>query len=122
MSFIWATRGRSWGFTFLETAGLDDPLPEYERVTSALASSAGVARVGEAVAVKFRDPEGRRDRSGRPIPHGFVLYDDLARQVGDLDDARRVIWPLVAARYALLWDVADPASAHPDGYPSSGDV
>lgn len=109
MTFIWATRGKSWGFTFLEKAGRGDPLNEYERMTSHIREAAsGCVRVGEAVAVKFRDPEGRRDRSGRPIPHTFVLYEDLARQVGSVEDALRLVWPLVAERYAAVWDLSTP--------------
>ena len=30
MRFIWATRGRDWGFKFLRDGGFSDPLPIYE--------------------------------------------------------------------------------------------
>lgn len=112
MTFIWATRGRTWGFTFLESGGLKDPLLAYERVISALDGvSAGCVRVGDAVALKFRDPEGRRDRSGRPIPHKFVLYGELAARVETVDDGMREVWPLVAEEYARVWELPKPPPA-----------
>lgn len=108
MRFIWATRGRTWGFTFLATAGMQDPLVAYERVTSSLeGASRGIVRAGDVVALKFRDPDGRLDRSGRPIPHTFVLYDELAVRVGTVEDGIREVWPLVADEYARVWDLSE---------------
>ena len=34
VGFIWATRGRTWGFRFLRTGGLQDPLGTYEAIFS----------------------------------------------------------------------------------------
>lgn len=108
MSFIWATRGRTWGFTFLATGGLPDPLLPYEQAMSALDGLPhGCARFEDAVALKFEDPEGRRDRSGRIIPHCFVLYDTTARRVTTVEDGLREVWPLVAAKYDSVWDEAE---------------
>lgn len=112
MSFIWATRGRTWGFTFLSTAGQRDPLPEYERAMVGLdGARRGCVSTGDAVALKFEDPERRRDRAGRVIPHGFVLYGELAERVATVEDGLREVWPLVSARYESVWDAeqAPPA-------------
>ena len=39
--FIWATRGRTWGFRFLRRGGLEDPLGVYEATFSRGRGSAG---------------------------------------------------------------------------------
>lgn len=63
----------------------------------------GCARAGDAVALRFVDPEGRKDRSGRPIVHGFVLNGELSKKVSSIEDGLREVWPLVEDRYAELW-------------------
>ena len=109
MSLIWATRGRTWGFRLLRRGGLSDPLPSYEAALAELAGQPeGLARVGDRVALRFADPEGRTDRSGRVIPHDFVLFGDLAARVRSVPDGIAEVWPLVAAEYARVWDLATP--------------
>lgn len=105
MSMIWATRGRTWGFRFLRKGGLDDPLPLYEAASAGLDGlPEGVARVGDRVALRFPDPAGRTDRSGRVIPHDFVLMGDLAARVHSVADGVQEVWPLVADEYAQVWE------------------
>lgn len=112
MSLIWATRGRSWGFRFIHTAGLRDPLPAYESAFAGLDDSPEVFRAGaEAVALRFPDPQGRQDRAGRVIPHEFVVFRPLADEIHTLEDGRRVVWRLVEAEYAQTWDQAAPPAA-----------
>jgi hypothetical protein len=109
--FIWATRGRTWGFRFLRRAGLDDPLRLYESAFSALADeSEGWVRNATTVALRFRDPDGRRDQSGRVIAHDFVLLGERAQGIDSLDAGRRRIWPIVAPEFAVIWDLKDPSS------------
>lgn len=108
---IWATRGRSWGFRFLLDGGLSDPLPEYERVFAELDdATASWHRTGRTVAVRFPDPMTRRDASGRLIPHEFVVFGDLANDVASVEDALRLVWPLVKDAYARVWDADAPPS------------
>lgn len=106
---IWATRGRSWGFRFLLDGGFADPLPEYERAFDGIseASKAWSLR-HDVVAVRFTDPLTRRDASGRVIPHEFAIYGRLADQIGSVDDAIRLVWPLVDDVYGRLWDRDSP--------------
>lgn len=108
---IWATRGRSWGFRFLLNAGLPDPLSEYERAFQDLEDgpNAWRERAGR-VALRLADPLGRKDASGRAIPHDFVIIGDLANSVSSTEDGMREVWPLVASAYAGVWDAADPPS------------
>lgn len=103
---IWATRGRSWGFRFLLGGGEQDPLPTYERAFagSDSGSSSVYQRSDGAVALRFVDPFGRRDASGRVIPHEFVVPEDLAATIDSVDGGRELVWPLVADAYAEVWD------------------
>lgn len=106
---IWATRGHSWGFRFLLDAGLDDPLPRYQEAFADLADSSTVWRRDRGVvALRLIDPEGRRDLAGRPIPHEFVVFDELADQVDSTTDGLTLVWPRVAAAYAQVWNAVDP--------------
>lgn len=109
MSLLWATRGRTWGFRFLRKGGLRDPLVSYEAAFADLEGQPeGVARVGDRVALRFADPEGRTDRSGRVIPHDFVLSGDLAVRVRSVAEGIAEVWPLVAEEYARVWDLPTP--------------
>ncbi|PXW33693.1 UNVERIFIED_CONTAM: hypothetical protein DES50_102316 [Williamsia faeni] len=102
---IWATRGRKWGFRFLLDAGLGDPLPEYERAFAELADEpAAWRRNGHVVAVRFPDPEGRRDAAGRVIPHEFVVFGDGADVVNSVYDGEQHLWPLVEQSFEHVWD------------------
>lgn len=103
---IWLTRGRSWGFRFLLDGGLPDPLPEYERVFERVDQDEPAAcdRVADAVALRFPDPQGRRDASGRVIPHDFVVPDNLGLAIESVDDGISSVWPLVAEDYGRIWD------------------
>jgi len=109
MNIIWATRGRTWGFRFLRKGGWGDPLPEYESAFADLEGQReGIARRGDRVALRFTDPEGRTDRSGRVIPHDFVLAGDRAARVHTVAEGIADVWPLVAEEYARVWDQATP--------------
>jgi hypothetical protein len=109
---IWATRGRSWGFRFLLDAGLPDPLPDYERAFADLDEGPTAwRREAGCVALRIPDPLGRRDTAGRVIPHEFVIFGVLADSVESVGDGVRVVWPLVAAAYAGVWNADDPPAA-----------
>lgn len=56
-----------------------------------------------AIALRFLDPLDRRDRSGRPIPHEFVLTGPDAADVQTVEDGIQKIWPLVAEYYDRVW-------------------
>ena len=108
---IWATRGRSWGFRFVLDAGLSDPLPDYERAFGDL-RDAPTALLKEAgrVALRFPDPSGRRDSSGRIIPHEVIVFGDLGLAIDSVESGVREIWPLVADTYSRFWDAERPPS------------
>jgi hypothetical protein len=108
---IWATRGRFWGFRFLLKGGLTDPLPAYERSFAGDDDEpARWRRAAGTVALRFPDPLGRRDASGRVIPHEFVVLGDQGDEIESVEDGLTHIWPLVAEAYARVWDAERPPS------------
>ena len=111
MSIIWATRGRDWGFKFLEDGGIPDPLPAYLQAFDGQETKREFCNVGTSgTALRFEDPLGRQDRSGRTIIHDFLLTDEMAQGVRSVEDGVQVIWPLVEEKYAKVWD-------HPEDSP-----
>ena len=108
---IWATRGRSWGFRFLLKGGLSDPLQVYERsFAGSQYEPMTCHRVAGLVALRFPDPLGRRDASGRLIPHEFVVAGDMADRIESVEDGLHQVWPLVAEAYARVWEAERPPS------------
>ena len=55
------------------------------------------------MAVRFQDPEGRKDRSGRVIPHDLVVYGDFAADIHSVDDTLRLVWPQIAPVFDRVW-------------------
>lgn len=112
MNFIWATRGRTWGYRFLRSRGLEDPLPVYDDAFSGIENELEVCRrLGNKVALRFPDPMGRKDAAGRVIPHEFVAFGSLAEGVESVEDGLRLVWPLVADEFARIWEWPNPPSA-----------
>lgn len=113
MSLIWATRGRTWGFRFVRHARLADPLPVYETAFSGIETSPEVfRRLDNIVAVRLRDPESRKDQSGRIIFHDFVLEGTASSAVDSTQDARENIWPLVVDEYDRIYGSPTPPRSH----------
>lgn len=113
MRLVWATRGRTWGFRFVDHGGLAEPLDVYEDLFGRFDGEREVlCRSGDRVAVRFADPEGRTDAAGRVIPHDFVVLGprQVVDEIDSVDAGRRIIWPEVADRYDLLWNESDPAT------------
>lgn len=110
---IWATRGHSWGFRFLLTAGLRDPLPTYEHGFAGLGEDPdGFRWTGDTIALRFPDPLGRRDAAGRSIPHDLLLLGVRPNDgIESPEDCQRRLWALIAHDYARVYDLPQaPAS------------
>lgn len=94
-----ATRGRNKGFSFYDKGGLTEPLREYTSVFGENSEGGDLfKRVGEnneKVGIRFMDPEGRKDRAGRVIPHEVILPAPLAKDVKTLDEAIAKVWPMI---------------------------
>ncbi len=111
-TFIWATRGRTWGFRFLRTGGLTDPLGEYERTFSKIGDQPeDWGRVDDKVALRFLDPKKRQDAAGRVIPHEFVLLGRWADAISSLEDGRQLIWERIADEYEDAYERTEPPAA-----------
>ncbi len=111
--FIWATRGRTWGFRFLRDGGFADPLAEYEASFSPIADEhQGWRRSAGRVAVRFPDPEQRRDAAGRVIPHDVVVMGAWSDQIDSLERGIELIWPLISDEFGRIWDQRDPPRPH----------
>lgn len=109
--FIWATRGRTWGFRFLRRGGFEDPLRVYEDAFSDIGDQPEAwRRVADKVVLRFPDPDGRQDAAGRVIPHDFVLLGSWADGINSLEDGRQRIWHEVADEFRLVWDKPGPPS------------
>lgn len=110
MRLIWATRGRTWGFRFLRTAGLRNPLEVYEEAfTGSDGAPFAFAQRAETLAIRFPDPRQRQDRAGRIIPHEFVVLAPDHLRFSDCASARAELWHEVEAEYASIWD--EPTSS-----------
>ncbi len=109
---IWATRGKTWGFRFVRRDGANDPLEIYDQVFADVPDlPEAFVRVDNRVALRFLDPEGRRDVSGRQIPHEFVLIGSWAVGVDSLRDGIDLVWPLVSDEYTRIWSLPDAGQA-----------
>ena len=108
MKLIWATRGKAWGFRFLERGGFEDPLLEYEAAFAGFENETEVCElVGDRLALRFPDPLGRRDAAGRVIPHDFVVFPPDSAGVQTIGEGIEAIWhsPDVSSRFAQIWDI-----------------
>jgi hypothetical protein len=111
MRLIWATRGRTWGFRFLRRAGFDDPLGVYEAAFAGAEDQHEVCQhVSGNLALRFADPQGRRDASGRVIPHDFVILEPIPDGINSVEDGIRLIWPLVEEEFERVWLLPNPPS------------
>lgn len=109
LAFIWATRGKTWGFRFLRTAGQANPLALYEAAFQGETDAPETFQANaNTVAIRVSDPEGRRDAAGRVIPHEFVLVRPLPHEVTSAEEAFRLVWPEVKEEFARDWDRPKP--------------
>lgn len=109
MKFIWATRGKNWGFRFLLDGGYVDPLEMYENAFEGNENQPSVYQSRHGLtAVRLEDPEGRVDRAGRVIQHDFVFRTEDANEINNMEDARALLWPMISEKYARIWEVESP--------------
>lgn len=109
IAFLWVSRGKNWGFRFLRTAGLVNPLEIYEAAFSGIGDTTEAFRKNaDTVALRFPDPEKRCDAAGRMIPHEFVLFAPLSGKVSSAEDGFHLVWPLVKSDFARDWEQPQP--------------
>lgn len=118
--FLWSTRGLAWGFRILHhpPGDRDAWLAVYE---TAFRNSSGSgecfaravldtprSRAEPCAALRFPDPESRRDQAGRVIPHEFVILGDAAAGVSSWEEGQARLWPLVAQGYSAIYGASTP--------------
>ena len=60
--------------------------------------------------LRFVDPNGRHDESGRPIFHDFVIFEPEG-EMRSIEDARARVWSEVGQTYRIIWDKPLPPAA-----------
>jgi hypothetical protein len=104
---IHATRGKNRGFGFLKKGGIPDPLASYER---AFGANSGKLDVFEklddgSIASSFLDPSGRKDFSGRVIPHQVLIPKSMTEGINSQSDVMSKIWPKLKPAYDAHYDL-----------------
>lgn len=121
---LWSTRGLEWGFRILRhPPGDRDWLPvydgffrgtEYEERLFMLKESAVISPQKErCIVLRFTDPQERKDRSGRLIPHEIIILSKSAEGIETWEQARDAVWPLIEKEYAELYDANQFRSSEP---------
>ena len=97
-----AARGKHKGFKFLKTGGISDPFITYDRLA---ATSIGEFTKKDGYAsANILDPLGRKDRSGRVIPHTIILPKSMSADVNSVDDLMKKAWPLLKDDFASFYE------------------
>ena len=101
-SVAFTSRGRDYGFMFLDSGGSDDPVRDITGHFGArvFEQDAGYFRKKDGVVgANFLDPEGRKDHAGRVIPHFVVVPKTMSKGINNIDDVVTKIWPKLKDRY-----------------------
>lgn len=103
------SRGRNRGFIAVQRGGLKDPVSEFFRAgfdgnTFQPDELRRFGKNNEKIAVEFLDPSGRRDFSGRPIPHSVIIPKGLSDGIETMDDVKTKIWPLLKDVYDYIYE------------------
>jgi hypothetical protein len=97
-----ASRGKTKGFRFFKSGGVPTPIAELEKAFGVDQFEDGLFKpLGDGrVAASFLDPRGRKDQSGRPIPHQVIIPKVMAAGLKGLDDVINNIWPMIEESYS----------------------
>ena len=121
-SILWSTRGYDWGFRFTIKPNkyggyCQDWLEHYEKMFEQFGDDDnrvvnGYLKIENKeipfIAVRFKDPEERKDISGRIIPHEVAVIGDSTQNLGDLNslELRNAIWILVSDTYSKIYQAS----------------
>jgi hypothetical protein len=100
-NILHASRGKTKGFSFFKTGDLAEPYPAYEKAfgKDSFTDNLFERHDGGKIAASFLDPEGRRDQSGRSIPHQVIIPKSMSTGINNMDDVKKHIWPLLKETY-----------------------
>ncbi|MFE4108475.1 hypothetical protein [Almyronema epifaneia] len=118
-NILWSTRGHDWGFRMLLLPKLSctDWLDAHHRMfqdntaTEEYQVNQGNIRLSSNltvsyIALSFPDPEQRKDRSGRIIPHEVALLGEEINAFQDIQFAVNEIWKTLSSTYATLYPLS----------------
>lgn len=95
------SRGKNNGFRFYNDGQSPSPLSEYDKgFDGQQESHSHFKKYDGKVAATFLDPEGRKDRAGRPIPHQVIVPKSMADGINNVDDVVAKIWPIIKEDYS----------------------
>ncbi|WP_414542709.1 hypothetical protein [Nostoc sp. CCY0012] len=114
-TILWSTRGRDWGFRMLLQPKIpcDDWLLPYEAMFNHTSTEDTKLSRGKVtihgnhvpyVAVTFADPESRKDRAGRIIPHKIAIVGEESNKFQDFDSVQKDVWQKLSSVYAQLYE------------------
>jgi hypothetical protein len=124
-NILWSTRGYYWGFLrLLQPANpqIDWLLPYEEMFREATSYEpeyySGKIRLSakdikKYVAIRFVDPEERKDYSGRPITHEVALLGEDSDTFHDFESFKKAVWDYLAPIYdeVYKYDIAQIQSS-----------
>jgi hypothetical protein len=121
-SILWSTRGYNWGFRFPlqpQKYGKDcqDWLGHYEKMFEPFGDDDnrvvnGYLNIDNKeipfIAVRFKDPEERKDISGRIIPHEVAIIGDDTQNLINLNsfELQNAVWFLVSDTYSKIYQAS----------------
>lgn len=100
-SVILASKSKHTGFEFFKDGQSPSPLDEMIKgFNGDINKNTGFFNRYEGkIAANFDDPKGRKDRSGRVIPHSVIIPKSMTDGINNLDDVIQKIWPIVEPSY-----------------------
>jgi hypothetical protein len=118
-SILWSTRGYNWGFRFpLQPQKYrkycQDWLEHYEKMFEQFGDDDnrvvnGYLKIDNKeipfIAIRFKDPEERKDISGRIIPHEVAIIGDDTQSLKSLDslELKNAAWSLLSDTYSEMY-------------------
>jgi hypothetical protein len=121
-SVLWSTRGYNWGFRFPlqpQKYGKDcqDWLGHYEKMFDQFGDDDnrvvnGYLKIDNKeipfIAIRFKDPEQRKDISGRIIPHELAIIGDDTQKIRNFTslELKNAIWMLVSDTYSKIYQAS----------------
>lgn len=121
-SILWSTRGYDWGFRFLIQPNkygeyYQDWLEHYKKMFEQFGDDDnrvvnGYLKIDNKeipfIAVRFKDPEERKDISSRIIPHEVAIIGKNTQNLGNLNslELRNAIWILLSDTYSKIYQAS----------------
>lgn len=97
------SRGKDYGFRVIQSGGSSDAVSSADSVFGEDASGSSMPGNFEKkeghVLSTFLDPEGRKDRAGRVIPHTVVVPPSQSSGLNSSKDVQDKIWPKLKDNY-----------------------